>query len=121
MGINGARQSARDLVALTVVLYRWHRSFLEALAAEQGCTLSALLRDLLDEAIGPPVEEEAEPLAQSEHCHSGIEEQIGRSVSLQPRHLCVLNALADRRAMALSDLLGQIVDAWLQANTEAGD
>jgi hypothetical protein len=114
-------KSARELVAMTVVIHGWQRDYLLALAREQGCTPSALLRALLDSALGPAPEEaaprESSPRTQDEPG----EPATGRSIRLEPRHRELLAAIADRRALSVSALLGLILDSWVEANLHAGD
>jgi hypothetical protein len=115
------RQSAQDLVAVTVVLHRWHRSYLQALAVEQGCTTSTILRALLDQALGPAALEEPEGPADATQPPDEAQEPGGRAVTLQPRLLRVLAAVADQRALPLSQLVSEILNAWLLAHIDASD
>jgi hypothetical protein len=113
--------SARELVALTVVIHRWHRDYLQALAREQACSPSTVLRVLLDRALGPAPEEAAPPDNDERSQDEPDELALDRSIRLQPRHREVLAAIANRRALPVSSLLGAIVDAWIQANMDACD
>jgi predicted DNA-binding ribbon-helix-helix protein len=116
-----ALKSARELVALTVVTHRWQRDYLQALAHEQECTLSAVLRALLDQALGPGPEEAAPAKSDERSPDEPGEPAMGRSIWLEPRHREVLAAIADRRALSVSALLGAILDSWVEAHLQASD
>jgi hypothetical protein len=114
-------KSARELVAMTVVIHRWQRDYLLALAREQGCTPSALLRALLDPALGPAPEETAPRESSPRSQEEADELPMGRCIRLEPRHRELLAVVADRRALSVSALLGAILDAWVEANLHPGD
>jgi hypothetical protein len=116
-----SRESAHDLVALTVVVCRWHRTFLQALAAEQGCTSSRVLRAQLDRALGPLEVEEPDSIQNQPRILPETEQQGGRCLTLEPRLLGVLAAVADQRAVPLTRLVNEILGAWLLAHVDVGD
>jgi hypothetical protein len=118
-GIPG--RSAWELVAATVVVYRWQRDYLQALAREQQCTLSAVLRVLLDQALGTAPEEAAPATSDERSQDEPDEPATGRSIRLEPRHRELLAVIADRRALSVSALLGAILDSWVEDQLPDGD
>jgi hypothetical protein len=105
-----------DPIPLTVPVSRRQHAYLEALAVREGRPLAAILRALVDEVIGPGLLEEPDRLPDDDSSPERGDGGEARPITLRAYHLIALTTIAEQRGLALSDLLGQIVAAWLAAH-----
>jgi hypothetical protein len=114
--IHDIRRSDGDLVALTVQVSRRQHAYLEALAVREGRPLAAILRALVEEVMGPDLTGEADRPLDEDPPLDHADDAEGRPITLRAHHRYALTAIAEQRGLPLSDLLSQIVGAWLAAH-----